>query len=116
VIKLLLDCVLLLVVTPYLLNQVRKPTKLIQAGRVQIEQASASRLPFADEKFDLVTAVETLYYWPNPATDLQEVLRVLKPGGTLVIISAAGYKDIQIFEERKRGWICGIGTKADDPD
>ena len=59
---------------------------LIKAGRVEIQEASVSQLPFADNKFDLVTAVETQYYWPDLVKDMQEVLRVLKPGGTLAVI------------------------------
>jgi ubiquinone/menaquinone biosynthesis C-methylase UbiE len=64
----------------------------IQSGRVKIKQASVSQLPFADHKFDLVTAIETQYYWPDLPNDMQEVLRVLKPGGTLLII-AETYKN-----------------------
>jgi hypothetical protein len=33
--------------------------------------------------------VETHYFWPDLATDMREVLRVLKPGGTLIIIIIA---------------------------
>ena len=68
-----------------------KNARLIEAGRVAIEQASVSRLPFSDGKFDLVPAVETQYYWPNLVADMREVQRVLKPGGTLVVI-AESYK------------------------
>jgi len=64
---------------------------LIKAGRVEIRQASVSQLPFPDGNFDLVTAVETQYYWPDLVKDMQEILRVLKPGGTLIII-AESYK------------------------
>lgn len=60
---------------------------LIDAGRVDIKQASVSRLPFPDDTFNLVTAVETQYYWPKPADDMREVLRVLKPGGRLVVVA-----------------------------
>jgi SAM-dependent methyltransferase len=60
---------------------------LIAAGRVDIRQAGVSQLPFADASFDLVTAVETHYYWPDPVHDFQEVYRVLKPGGTLLVIA-----------------------------
>ena len=51
-----------------------------------------SKLPFPDGMFDLVTAVETHYYWPDLVADMREVLRVLKPGGTFVLIAEA-YKD-----------------------
>ncbi len=119
--------------------------QLIKAGRVAIEKASVSQLPFPDGKFDLVSAVETQYYWPNLVGDMGEVLRVLKPGGKLIVIaetykggkydslkwpvmwllrsshlsvsdhrelfSQAGYTDVEIFEERSKGWICGVGAK-----
>src|SRR3984957_998958 len=68
-----------------------KNARLVQAGRVEIQQASVSRLPFPGDKFDLVTAVETQYYWPDLVKDMQEILRVLKPGGTLIVI-AESYK------------------------
>jgi len=118
---------------------------LIQTGRVEIKPASVSQLPFPENKFNLITAVETQYYWPDLVKDMQEILRVLKPGGTLIIIaesykdgkfdklqrpvmkllrsanlgvneqrelfSTAGYTDVQIFEERSKGWICVIGNK-----
>ena len=61
----------------------------VDAGRVEIRHASVSSLPFPDGMFDLVTAVETHYYWPDLNADTQEVLRVLKPGGTLIIIAEA---------------------------
>jgi SAM-dependent methyltransferase len=117
----------------------------IAAGRVSIEQASVSRLPFADGTFDLVTAVETHFWWPDLPNDVREVARVVKPGGRLVIIAefyvgprfekhverlkrfttmalltaddhrrlfdGAGFTDVRIIENVRKGWICGIGTK-----
>lgn len=65
----------------------RKNAQAINKGRVKIKQASVSQLPFADNKFDLVTAIETQYYWPDLPNDMREVLRVLKPRGTLLIIA-----------------------------
>jgi ubiquinone/menaquinone biosynthesis C-methylase UbiE len=59
----------------------------IQTGRVEILHGSASHLPFADQMFDLATAVETHFYWPNLPADMREVLRVLKPGGALALIA-----------------------------
>jgi SAM-dependent methyltransferase len=60
---------------------------LIKAGRVVIQKASVSRLPFPNDTFDLVTAIETQYYWPDLKGDMREILRVLRPEGKLLIIA-----------------------------
>ena len=54
--------------------------------QVFVSQGSAEKLPYLDDKFDLVTAVETVYFWPNLPDCLQEVRRVLKPGGKFAIM------------------------------
>ena len=75
---------------------------LIRQGRVEIKRGSVSDLPFPDDVFDLATAFETTIFWPNLVDDLQEVRRVLKPGGTLLIANEA-YADAR-FEERNARW------------
>jgi SAM-dependent methyltransferase len=65
----------------------RKNAKWIESGRVEIREASVSQLPFADGMFDLVTAVETHFFWPNLADDMREVFRVVRPGGTFILIA-----------------------------
>jgi SAM-dependent methyltransferase len=59
----------------------------IASGKVVIQNAAVSRLPFPNDSFDLVTAIETHYYWPDLPGDLQEIRRVLKPGGALLIVA-----------------------------
>jgi ubiquinone/menaquinone biosynthesis C-methylase UbiE len=59
----------------------------IDKGRVQIKQGSVAALPFPDRMFDVVTAVETHYYWPDLPANVREVLRVLKPGGTFLLVA-----------------------------
>ena len=59
----------------------------IAQGRVDVQEASVSNLPFPPSTFDVVTAIETHYYWPHLSTDLQEILRVVKPGGVFMILA-----------------------------
>jgi len=59
----------------------------IAAGRVEVRHGSVSQLPFSDAMFDLATAVETHFWWPNLAADTREIFRVLKPSGTFIIIA-----------------------------
>ena len=54
--------------------------------QVFVRQGSADSLPWKDQKFDVVTAVETVYFWPNLPQCFQEVKRVLKPGGQFAIM------------------------------
>jgi SAM-dependent methyltransferase len=61
----------------------------IALGQVEILLGSVSHLPFPDRMFDLVTAVETHYFWPDLITDAREILRVLKPDGTFALIAEA---------------------------
>jgi SAM-dependent methyltransferase len=70
----------------------------IEKGRVDLRQCSVSTLPFPADTFDVVTAVETHYYWPNLDADLREILRVLKPGGALVIIA-------ETYRGRRMDWL-----------
>ena len=65
----------------------RTNARWIEMGRVELRLGSVSQLPFADGLFDLVTAVETHFWWPSLATDMREVFRVVKPGGRLIIIA-----------------------------
>src|SRR5262249_43239941 len=42
----------------------------IQTGGVKIQHGSVSQLPFVDDAFDLVTAVETHFFWPDLDGDM----------------------------------------------
>lgn len=50
-------------------------------GRVHYQTADAYKLPFADQSFDAVTAMDFLEHVENPREVIAEIGRVLKPGG-----------------------------------
>lgn len=61
---------------------------------------NVSQLPLAKDRFDLVTAFETVYFWASLEKGAEEVLRVLKPGGTFVIANeldglASEYRELE---------------------
>lgn len=57
----------------------------VEAGRCQVLQGDVMALPFAAEQFDLVTAFETVYYWPDLAQAFGQIWNCLKPGGQFFI-------------------------------
>ena len=64
----------------------RKVNAKLLDARVFVRQGSATELPYADSTFDLVTAVETVYFWRDLPRCFEEVKRVLKPGGLFAIL------------------------------
>jgi len=52
---------------------------------VELIHGDARRLPFADERFDAVITLNALHYLDDPAIAIEEMARVLVPGGRLVI-------------------------------
>jgi ubiquinone/menaquinone biosynthesis C-methylase UbiE len=68
-------------------QSIKMNVKWIDTGRVEIRQSSVSQLPFPDNMFDLITAVETHFWWSDLPNDLREVFRVIKPGGILILIA-----------------------------
>lgn len=113
-------------------TSIQKNNKAVAAGRVKISQGDVSTLPFNDGFFGTITAIQTHYFWPDLEHDISEVFRVLKAGGTFVIISEiykinyhmnqhtkneeidqlfrkAGFQTVNIHENNK--WRCYIGKK-----
>lgn len=57
----------------------------INQGKVEVLEGNVQSLPFDDDSFDVVTAFETIYFWPGIEKCFGEVKRVLKPGGIFLI-------------------------------
>ncbi len=76
--------------------------ELVKANIVEIITGNVTNIPYPGNTFDLVTAFETDYFWPDMPEALEEILRVLKPGGIFLIVDEA-YRH-ELFEERNRQW------------
>jgi len=61
------------------------------AHRIDLLWMDAARLPFPDGTFDAVTCLEVLEFTPNPAGQLAELVRVLRPGGVLLTTRRRGF-------------------------
>ena len=66
-------------------------------GRVAFRKGDAAQIPFADNSLDLVISTLSLHHWSDPVAVLDEIDRVLRPGGAYVIfdlrrdMTAPGY-------------------------
>ncbi len=61
-----------------------------RAAHITWLQHDAQILPFPDESFDVVTCLESLEFFPHPLDAVREMVRVLRPGGMLVISNRVG--------------------------
>lgn len=86
---------------------------MIQAARrraqernvdVNFQVAAAERIPFEAEKFDIVVAMSILCFIKNASPVFQEIARVLRPGGRLVI-GELGKWSTWALQRRLRAWL-----------
>ncbi|HZF09560.1 MAG TPA: methyltransferase domain-containing protein [Thermoanaerobaculia bacterium] len=52
---------------------------------VPLALGDVGALPYPSGSFDVVVSISSFHYWPHPEEALQEIRRVLRPGGRLVI-------------------------------
>jgi ubiquinone/menaquinone biosynthesis C-methylase UbiE len=113
----------------------------IDAGRVHLEVASVARLPFFNQTFDRIFSINCVQFWPDLRGGLDELRRVLKPGGRVAVaiqprqrgatradslawrdrletaMRAAGYADVEPLLGRTRpvATACVLGTRPTRP-
>ncbi|NOX61841.1 MAG: class I SAM-dependent methyltransferase [Chloroflexi bacterium] len=78
----------LLDASPRMLARARAALNLGERGRFLCHTAQV--LPFEDNTFDVVACLEALEFMPHPDAVLKELVRVLRPGGLLVITNRTG--------------------------
>lgn len=70
--------------------------ELVDSGKVEIYEANVINMPFEDNMFDVITAFETVYFWPNLEKAFNEVKRILKPCGKFFMELGSNNEDYEI--------------------
>jgi ubiquinone/menaquinone biosynthesis C-methylase UbiE len=87
--------------SPEMLEEARK--KL--GAAIPLKQSNVNNLPFASHEFDVVVSTNALHYFRNPAAALEEMARVLRPNGRLVITDwCHDFFISQLFEWKLRAF------------
>jgi len=90
-------------VSPAMVAEARK--NLANAGlseMIAVKEGNASRLPFADSSFDTVVSTGSIHHWKEPTVGLNEVYRVLKPGGYALIYDIVSDTPAAVLRETAR--------------
>jgi len=61
-----------------------------QRDRVSLLRGDLQALPYADGSLDTIWSVHTFYFWDDPEAVFAKLLRILAPGGTVVVTLATG--------------------------
>jgi ubiquinone/menaquinone biosynthesis C-methylase UbiE len=104
----------------------RRNAAAIRVGAVVLEHGTVASMPFADDAFDTVLAINSMQVWPDAAAGLREIRRVLAGGGRIALgftpnsgqpgagvtelLSSAGFADARLVE--LRGGFCALARKA----
>ena len=90
--------------------------KLVEKGCVEVVEANVLDMPFNDETFDIITAFETVYFWPDLVNSFVEVKRVLNDEGKFVIIMDANGCYAPELEEITKNENCTFHTDEELKD
>jgi ubiquinone/menaquinone biosynthesis C-methylase UbiE len=103
-------------ISPYMLARARR-----EAGRrgvqdaIEFVDADVTALPFDDASFDLCVTYNGLHCLPNPRAALAELVRVLRPGGTLrgtSCVTGRGLRKDALIAMLRRGGVFGNAPHA----
>jgi len=70
----------------------RRNRKATQSGIAHLTRGSVDNLPTLAAPLDAILAVNSMWFWPEPATRLKELRALLRPGGRIAITSQPRWK------------------------
>ena len=66
-------------------ESIKRNQKAVDEGRCEVMHADVSSMPIEDESYNIVSAFETVYFWPDIKETFKEVSRIIKPDGQFMI-------------------------------
>jgi ubiquinone/menaquinone biosynthesis C-methylase UbiE len=81
----------------------RRARRRVKSARPTYVAADMTRLPFPEGTFDCVTCGYVIEHLPDPRPGLEEIGRVLKPGGSLLLLAT---EDTYSGAVVSRTWKC----------
>ncbi len=66
-------------------ESIKRNQDAVDRGRCEVIQADVRNMPLEDESYDLASAFETIYFWPEIGETFKEVSRIIKPNGQFMI-------------------------------
>jgi ubiquinone/menaquinone biosynthesis C-methylase UbiE len=95
-------------------------------GRVDLRRGAVESLPFDDNSFEKVLAINSMQVWPDAMAGLREIRRVLKSAGRIALgftiysgqpnkglptlLMAAGFTNANVVVKDK--WFCALALNA----
>lgn len=77
--------------SPTMLHAAARRTQRAEQGkRVSLLRGDLEALPYVNGSLDKIWSVHTFYFWTDPEAVIAELLRVLAPGGKIVVTLATG--------------------------
>lgn len=68
--------------------------------KIRIHQGDVTDLPFGDNFFELIISVSSYFFWPDFDTAVEQIKRVLTPGGTLLLMGMTN-KDLELDPQQE---------------
>lgn len=75
-------------IAPTMVEEALRRTKNLTERKIFFQLYDGELLPFADRTFTRIFTVNTIYFWKAPVAFLNELHRVLRPGGVAAITYA----------------------------
>jgi ubiquinone/menaquinone biosynthesis C-methylase UbiE len=116
-------------ISPVMLDRTRQQARRLGLS-VETVQADITRLPFADNEFDICVSFNGLHCVPDPARAVYELARCIRPGGRLIgdtLVRDTGRREELAFTALQKfglfgqsgtasdveGWLTGAGLSVD---